>query len=66
LIETGLLVLKKKFFFNINICKYGFPYCEKTLFPTPGDHDVNNSDDYIISENFYDLFWLSGSGEEDF
>ena len=27
LIEIGLLVLKKEIFFNINICKYGFPYC---------------------------------------
>ena len=39
LIEIGLLVLKKKIFFNINTCKYGFPYCGP---PTPGDHDVNN------------------------
>ena len=27
LIEFGLLVQEKKIFFNINICKYGFPYC---------------------------------------
>jgi hypothetical protein len=27
LIEIGMLVLEKKIFFNINICKYSFPYC---------------------------------------
>ena len=27
LIEIGLLVLEKKIFFNINICKYSFSYC---------------------------------------
>jgi hypothetical protein len=30
LIEIGLLVVEKFFFFNINICKYGFPYCGST------------------------------------
>jgi hypothetical protein len=27
LIEIGQLVLEKKIVFNVNTCKYGFPYC---------------------------------------
>jgi hypothetical protein len=32
----------RRFFFNINICKYGFSLLWPH--PTPGDHDVNNSE----------------------
>jgi hypothetical protein len=50
LIEIGLLVLEKKIVFNINICKYSFPYC--CPFPTPGGHDVNNSESTLYQRAF--------------
>ena len=47
LIEIGLLVLEKIFF----QCKYSFPYCGPGL-PTPGDHDVNNSESTLYQKAF--------------
>ena len=65
LIEIGLLVLEKKIFFNINICKYGFPYCGPSR--PPGTMLTILNLHYIRQFSCkYDLFWLSGSGEEDF
>ena len=66
LVEIGLLVLEKKVFFNINICKYGFPYCGLPL--TAGTMISRNLNLYYIRKLSYkyDLFWLSGSVEEDF
>jgi hypothetical protein len=65
LIEIGLLVLEKKIFFDINICKYSFSLLWPL--PTPRDHDVNNSESTLYQKLSckYDLFWLIGS-EEDF
>ena len=65
LIEIGQLVLKKKIFFNINICKYGFPYCcpSRPL----GTMMLTILNLHYIKKLSckYELFWLSGSGEED-
>ena len=49
LIEIGLLVLEK-IFFNMNICKYGFPLLWPL--PTPGDHDVNNFESTLYQKAF--------------
>ena len=64
LVEIGLLVLKKKIFFNINICKYGFPYCGPSRPPWTMMLTILNLH-YIrkLSCKYY-LFWLSGSGED--
>jgi hypothetical protein len=43
LIEIDLLVLEKKIFFNINTCKYGFPYCgeeEEEVIPEEEEEDM--------------------------
>ena len=66
LIEIGLLVLEKKIFFNINICKYGFPYCGPSR--TPGIMMLTILNLHYIRKLSckYDLLWLSGSGGEDF
>jgi hypothetical protein len=54
-----------KIFFNINICKYGFPYRGPTQSPGTMMWTVLNLH-YIRKLSYrYDLFWLSGSGEED-
>ena len=66
LIEIGLLVLKKKIFFNINICKYGFPYCGPSRPPGTMMLTILNLQYIRKLSCKYDLFWLSGSGEEDF
>jgi hypothetical protein len=36
--------------------------------PTPGEHDMKKSNLHYIRKLSckYDLFWLSGSGEDDF
>ena len=49
LIEIGLLVLEKMFF-NINICKYGFPYCGPSR--PPRDHNVNNFESTLYQKAF--------------
>jgi hypothetical protein len=61
-IEIGLLVLEKKIFFNVNTQKYGFPYCGPSQ--PPGIVVCTNLNLHYICK--YELFWLSGSGEEDF
>ena len=60
LIEIGLLVLEKIFFFSINICKYRFSYLETMMLKILNLHYIRQ-----LSCK-YDLFWLSGSGKEDF
>jgi hypothetical protein len=66
LIEIGLLVLEKKIYFNISICKYGFPYCGPSRPPGTMMWTILNLH-YIRKLSYkYDLFWLTGSGEEDF
>jgi hypothetical protein len=54
------------FFLNINISEYGFPYCGPSQ--PPGTMISKNLNLYYIRKLSckYDLFWLSGSGEEDF
>jgi hypothetical protein len=67
LIEIGLLFQKNKiFFFNINRSEYGFPYCDPSQ--PPGTIIWRNLNLHYIRKLSckYDLFWLSGSGEEDF
>ena len=63
LIEIGLLVLEK-IFFNINICKYSFPYCGPSR--PPGTMMLRILNLHYIRQLSckYDLFWLSGSGED--
>ena len=51
-IEIGLLVLEKKIVFNINICKYGFPYCDPSRPPGGRNHDVNNSESTLYQKAF--------------
>ena len=58
LIEIGLLVLKKKIFFNINTCKYGFPNCGPSR---PLGTMVCTTLIYIISESFHVNMTYSGS-----
>jgi hypothetical protein len=57
---------RRSYFFNINICKYGFPYYG----PSPPLGTMMGT---ILNLHYirkllwkYELFWLSGSGEEDF
>jgi hypothetical protein len=68
LIEIGLLVLEKIFFSDINTSEYGFPYCGPIQ--PPGTMIWRNLNLHYIrklsSKYMYDLFWLSGSGEENF
>jgi hypothetical protein len=54
------------FFFNINISEYGFPYYGPSRPPeTMISRNLNLH--YIRKLSWkYDLFWLYGSGEEDF
>ena len=66
LIEIGLLVLEKNIFFNINICKYGFPYCGPSQPPGTMMWTILNLHYIRQLSCKYDLFWLSGSREEDF
>ena len=66
LIEIGLLVLEKKIFFNINICEYSFPYCGPSRAPGTMMLTILNLRYIRKLSCKYDLFWLSGSGEEDF
>jgi hypothetical protein len=47
-IETDVLVLEKKIFFNINIWKYGFPYCAP---PDPRGPWCEQFGIYIISKS---------------
>ena len=63
--EIGLLVLEK-IFFNINICQYGFPYCGPSRPPGTMMLTILNLHYIRKLSCKYDLFWLSGSGEEDF
>jgi hypothetical protein len=54
------------FFFNINTCKYGFPYCGPSRPPGTMMWTILNMH-YIRKLSYkYDLFWLSGSWKEDF
>jgi hypothetical protein len=49
----------------MNKSEYGFP--SGGPFPTPRDHDLKRNLHNIRKLSCkYDLFWLSGSGEEDF
>ena len=66
LIEIGLLVLEKKIFFNINICKYSFPYCGPSRPPGIMIRTILNLHYIRKLSCKYDLFWLSGSEEQDF
>ena len=68
LIEIGLLVLEMKIFFNINICKYSFPYCGPSRPPGIMMLTILNLHYTCIRKLSYeyDLFWLCGSVEEDF
>jgi hypothetical protein len=44
---------KEDFFFNINISKYGFPYCQFVAPPiSPRGHDVNNSESTLYQKSF--------------
>ena len=63
--EIGLLVLEK-IFFNINICQYGFPYCGPSRPPGTMMLTILNLHSIRKLSCKYDLFWLSGSGEENF
>ena len=65
LIEIGLLVLEKKSFFNINICKYSFPYCGPSRRQEIMMLTILNLHYIRKLSCKYQLFWLSGS-EEDF
>jgi hypothetical protein len=59
LIEIGLLVLEKKIiFFDINISKYGFPYCGPSR---PSGPWFEESCIYIKLENFHVNMTYSGS-----
>jgi hypothetical protein len=58
LIEIGLLVLEK-IFFNINICKYGFPYCGPSRSPGTMLGTILNLHYIKKLSCKYDLFWLS-------
>jgi hypothetical protein len=49
LIKIVLLALEK-ILFNINLCKYGFLYCDLSW--PPGDHYVNNFES-TLSESFH-------------
>jgi hypothetical protein len=55
-----------RFFFNINTCKYGFPYCGPSK--APGTMICTNLNLHYIRKLSckYELFCLNGSGEEDF
>jgi hypothetical protein len=66
LIEIGLLVLKKKIFFNINICTNSFPYCGPSRPSGTMMWTILNLHYIRKLSCKYDLFWLSGSGEEAF
>jgi hypothetical protein len=57
LIEIGLLVLEK-IFFNLNTCKYGFPYCGPSR---PSGTMMWTILNYIISESFHINMIYSGS-----
>jgi hypothetical protein len=55
LIEIGLLVvlekmILKRFFFNINTCENGFPYCGLIL--TPWNHDFTKLKAALYQESF--------------
>jgi hypothetical protein len=65
LTEVGLLVLEK-IVFNVNACKYGFPYCGPSQ--PPGTMIwINLNLHYIRKLSCkYELFWFFGSWEEDF
>jgi hypothetical protein len=60
LIEIGLLVLDKKIFFNINICKYSFPYCGPIRTPGTMKWTILNLHYIRKLPCKYDLFWLCG------
>jgi hypothetical protein len=66
LIEICQLVLKNKILFNINICKYSFPYCGPSR--PPGTMMWTTLNLHYIRKLSckYELFWLIGSGEEAF
>jgi hypothetical protein len=66
LIEIGQLVLEKIFFFYINTSEYCLPYCGLSRFM--GTMIWRNLNLHYIRKLSceYDVFWLNGSGEEDF
>jgi hypothetical protein len=55
---------EKDFFFNINTCKYGSPYCGPSQ--PPGSMIWTNLNLHFIRKLSckYELFWLSGSWED--
>ena len=50
LIEIGLLVLEKKIFFQYKHMEIWFS--PLSPLPTPGDHDVNNSESTLYQKAF--------------
>jgi hypothetical protein len=55
---------RRRFIFNINTCKYGFPYCSPSQ-PLGTMIWTNLNIHYIRKLSCkYDLFWLSGSWED--
>jgi hypothetical protein len=58
LIEIGLLVLEKKIFPYINICKYSFPYCGPSRPPGTMMWTILNLNYIRELSSKYDLFWL--------
>ena len=64
LFEIGLLVLEMKIFFNINICKYSFPYCGPSRPPGIMMLTILNLHYIRKLSRKYALFWLCGSGED--
>jgi hypothetical protein len=65
LIEIGQLVLEKILSY-INICTYSFLYCGPSRPPATRMWTILNKYHIRKLSCKYDLFWLSGSGEEDF
>ena len=64
LIKIGMLVLEKKIFFNINICKYSFPCCGPSWPPGTMMWTILNLHHIRKLSCKYDVFWLSGSRED--
>jgi hypothetical protein len=58
------IVFPEIFFFNINICKYGFPFCGPTQPPGTMMWTILNLHYIRMLSCKYDLFWLSRSGED--
>ena len=65
-LKLACLFWRRRFFFNVNICKYSFPYCGSSRPPGIMMLTILNLHYIRKLSCKYDLFWLSGSGEEDF